>query len=69
MELAERARQIAAEVLAPGGNFIVKVFDGEEARDFVERVRGDYGRTRRVKPKATRKESVEFFVLGTGRLG
>ena len=69
MELAERARQIAAEVLAPGGNFIVKVFDGEDARDFVERVRGDYGRTRRVKPKATRKESVEFFVLGTGRLG
>ncbi len=67
MELAEQARVLAASLLAPGGNFVVKVFDGEEASDFVTRVRNDYTKTKRVKPKATRKESVEFFVVAMGR--
>ena len=67
VELAEQARVLAAQVLAPGGNFIAKVFEGEEAADLVARVRPDYEKTKRVKPKATRKESVEFFVVGLGR--
>jgi len=67
IELAERARVLAAEVLRPGGCFVTKVFEGEDAPDFVSRVRLDYDKTRRVKPEATRKESVEFFVVGTGR--
>jgi 23S rRNA U2552 (ribose-2'-O)-methylase RlmE/FtsJ len=33
----------------------------------VERIRVDYTKTKRVKPKATRKESVEFFVVALGR--
>jgi 23S rRNA (uridine2552-2'-O)-methyltransferase len=69
IELAEQARLLASVLLTPGGNFIAKVFEGEEAPDFVARVRGDYGKTKRVKPKATRKESVEFFVVAMGRLG
>jgi 23S rRNA (uridine2552-2'-O)-methyltransferase len=69
IELAERARVLAASVLRPGGHFIVKVFDGEDAPDFVQRVRGDYSATKRFKPKATRSESVEFYVIGMRRLG
>jgi 23S rRNA (uridine2552-2'-O)-methyltransferase len=68
IELAERARVLAASVLRPGGHFIAKVFDGEDAPDFVQRVRGDYTGTKRFKPKATRSESVEFYVIGMGRL-
>jgi len=67
IELAEQARVLAAAVLAPGGHFVAKVFEGGEAQDFVSRVRADFGKTKRVKPKATRKESVEFFVVGLGR--
>ncbi len=67
IELAEQARVLAAALLVPGGNFVVKVFEGEDARALVERIRGDYTKTKRVKPKAVRKESVEFFVVGIGR--
>jgi len=67
MELAEQAHVLAARLLAPGGHFIAKVFEGEEAPDFVSRVRLGFGKTKRVKPKATRKESVEFFVVAMGR--
>ncbi|MGB0640515.1 MAG: SAM-dependent methyltransferase [Myxococcota bacterium] len=69
IELAECARELASQLLGPGGNFLVKVFEGEDAPDFVTRVRADYGKTKRIKPKATRKESVEFFVLGMNRRG
>ena len=67
IELAEQARVLAARLLRPGGNFVVKVFEGEDASDLVARIRADYGKTKRVKPKAVRKESVEFFVVGLGR--
>ena len=67
IELAEQARVLASRLLRPGGNFVVKVFEGEDASDLVARIRADYGKTKRVKPKAVRKESVEFFVVGLGR--
>jgi 23S rRNA (uridine2552-2'-O)-methyltransferase len=67
VELAESARIIATRVLRPGGHFVAKVFDGEDARPFIERVRRDFEKTKRLKPKATRPESVEFFVIGLGR--
>ena len=67
IELAEQARVLASSLLAPGGNFIAKVFEGEDAQGLIERIRRDYGKTKRVKPKAVRKESVEFFVVGMGR--
>jgi 23S rRNA (uridine2552-2'-O)-methyltransferase len=67
IELAEAARSIAAAVLRPGGNFVVKVFDGEDAPEFVLRMRRDYDKARRVRPEATRGKSVEFFMVGLGR--
>ena len=61
---------LASRLLRPGGNFVVKVFvEGEDASDLVACIRADYGKTKRVKPKAVRKESVEFFVVGLGRRG
>jgi len=66
IELARAALRIARETLHPGGDFITKVFDGEEAHAFVMEVRKHFGKVRRIKPKATRNESVEFFVVARG---
>jgi 23S rRNA (uridine2552-2'-O)-methyltransferase len=66
LELAQAALRVATEVLLPGGNFIVKVFDGKEAHAFVQSVRPFFSKVRRFKPKAVRRESVEFFVVGLG---
>ena len=66
IELARAALRIARGVLHPGGDFIVKVFEGEEAADFVREVRQHFGKVRRIKPEATRRESVEFFVVARG---
>jgi len=67
IELAEQARVLARSLLKSGGHFVVKVFDGEDAPALIQRIRADYRQTKRVKPKATRKESVEFFIVALGR--
>ena len=67
LELAEIAASLGIELLRPGGSFVVKVFDGQDAHDYVQRLRPHFEKVKRVKPEATRRESVEFFVVCTGR--
>lgn len=69
LELADRALELATALLEPGGAFVCKVFDGEDAPDFCERVRVRFGKLKRVRPKAVRKNSREFFVVATNFLG
>jgi 23S rRNA (uridine2552-2'-O)-methyltransferase len=66
MELVRRALDVAVDVLAPGGSFYVKIFDGEEVPDFQTQVRAHFSRTRRLRPEAVRQNSREFFLLATG---
>lgn len=64
LELARRALEVATEFLKDGGNFYCKVFEGEDFKDFVDSVREYFSKTKIVKPKSSRKESREVFVLG-----
>ncbi|MFN7142627.1 MAG: SAM-dependent methyltransferase [Myxococcota bacterium] len=64
--LADRALELARAIGKPGSAFVCKVFDGEDAPAFVERVRGAYADVKRLKPDATRGSSVEFFVVAKG---
>lgn len=68
MDLAQRSLQIAVDLLRSGGNFFVKVFQGDMLSDFVSEVRVRFRFVRLIKPKASRKKSSELFVLGLGRL-
>lgn len=64
--LADRALELARAVGRPGSAFVCKVFDGEDANAFVDRVRQAYADVKRLKPDATRGTSVEFFVVAKG---
>lgn len=67
LELAEAALMTAVRLLRPGGSFVVKVFDGQEAPAYTQAVRAHFGTVKRIKPPATRNESVEFFLVATDR--
>lgn len=69
IELADRALQVAVAVVKPGGHFVCKVFDGEDANAFCDRVKARFGKIKRVRPEAVRKTSREFFLVGTGFKG
>lgn len=69
MALAEAAAEFAREVLAPGGAFLCKMFQGGTERDLLTALRRDFKIVRHVKPPASRKESSELYVLATGFRG
>ena len=66
LELARAAFDTACRLLRPGGAFVVKVFDGQDAQEFTLAVRRRFETVKRLKPPATRHESVEFFLVATG---
>jgi 23S rRNA (uridine2552-2'-O)-methyltransferase len=63
MGLAELAIEFAAEALAPGGDFLVKLFQGEGFMEFVADARRRFERVKLVKPKASRSQSRETYLL------
>lgn len=66
LNLARRVLELAASLLDKEGNFYVKVFEGEDFKEFVDSVRKCFKTVRIVKPKSSRSESREVFVLGIG---
>ena len=64
--LFERALEIATTVLAPGGNFVGKLFQGPEFKALLERVRGTFELAKTAKPESSRQISIEQYVVGKG---
>lgn len=69
MSLAEAALAFACEVLKPGGAFVSKVRQGSGEQEFFAELRKQFATARRIKPPASRPESAEVFVIGTGFRG
>jgi 23S rRNA (uridine2552-2'-O)-methyltransferase len=67
--LAEAAYAFAREVLAPGGSFVAKVFQGGTERSLLESLRRDFQSVRHAKPPASRAESAEVYVVAQGFRG
>jgi 23S rRNA (uridine2552-2'-O)-methyltransferase len=64
--LAEGAVAFAREVLAPGGFFLCKLFQGGDTAKLVTELKRDFATVRHVKPPASRADSSELYVLATG---
>lgn len=64
MYLVELALDMARQVLAPGGSFVAKVFQGEGFDDIFRETRSLFGKVLTRKPKASRPRSREVYVVG-----
>nr|WP_218822887.1 RlmE family RNA methyltransferase [Tistlia consotensis] len=67
--LAEAALAFALEVLAPGGGFVCKVFQGGSEKGLLQTLKANFDKVRHVKPPASRAESAETYVVATGFRG
>jgi 23S rRNA (uridine2552-2'-O)-methyltransferase len=67
-ELFMRALGIAAELLAPGGSFVGKIFMGPDFPEAKKRVKSLFETERAMRPEGTRDSSFETFLVGLGRL-
>lgn len=67
-ELYMQALRVAREVLVPGGAFVGKIFQGPELEAARAATRAAFERVRIVKPEASRDESFEIFLVGSGAI-
>ena len=63
MYLAELALDFCKQVLAPGGNFVCKLFQGEGIDEFIGATRSVFKRVKVMKPKASRPGSREVYLV------
>ncbi len=63
-ELAREAFELAREILIPGGTLVVKIFEGPDVQELGRDMKGCFKRVKHFKPKSSRPESKEIFLIG-----
>jgi 23S rRNA (uridine2552-2'-O)-methyltransferase len=69
MGLVEAAADFAYQVLRPGGTFVAKVFAGGADAELVAELKRRFTSVKHAKPPASRKGSVEWYVIAQGFKG
>ena len=67
--LIEMGADFAVSVLKPGGSFVAKAFQGGETAEIIARLKQHFAKVQNVKPKASRADSSEVFLVATGFKG
>ena len=69
MQLVELAADFAVKVLAPGGTFVAKVFQGGTEHELLHLLKQNFATTIHAKPKASRQDSAETYLVARGFKG
>lgn len=64
LELNERVLEIADQLLKPGGNIVLKIFEGRGVGRLIAKVRKLFRVVKLYKPRASRKRSSEIYIIG-----
>lgn len=67
--LVELAIFYAQTMLKPGGNFVVKIFQGGDQQQLLKSMRQIFTTARGFKPEACRTESFETYLVGLDKKG
>jgi 23S rRNA (uridine2552-2'-O)-methyltransferase len=68
-QLAQAALTVAQRFLKPRGNFVTKIFPGEEFKQFHQTLREHFERVTSFDPQSSRKTSREVYLLGLNYQG
>ncbi len=66
MVLLEYAFDFAVRALKPGGTFVAKSFTGGTTGELLKQIKERFDNVHHIKPPASRKDSVEMFIVATG---
>lgn len=69
MVLLEYAFDFAQRALKPGGTFVAKSFTGGTTNELLKQIKEKFQAVHHIKPPASRKDSVEMFIVATGFRG
>lgn len=68
MYLVELSVELADQVLKPGGDLLMKVFQGEGYESLMKTLKAKYQKVITRKPKASRPRSKEIYLLARGKI-
>ncbi|MFP5458260.1 MAG: RlmE family RNA methyltransferase [Bacteriovoracia bacterium] len=66
LDLIESVFTMLPLLLKPNGNFVIKVFESQDAQTFLKTQKARFAEFSYLRPKSTRSVSKEFFVIGKG---
>jgi 23S rRNA (uridine2552-2'-O)-methyltransferase len=69
LEICRSALAICRQVLSKRGNMAVKIFQGGGEKEILEGMKSLFTAARAFKPKASRRDSMEIYFVGTGFRG
>ncbi len=69
MFLCELALDLADRILKPGGNFLIKIFQGEGFDTYLKDARQKFDKVQMIKPDSSRDSSREQYLLAWGYRG
>lgn len=61
--LCDCALDVAQKFLRPGGHFLCKIFEGEDTKSFIEKVKHHFMVVKTFSPEASRKSSSEIYII------
>ena len=64
INILEETLEFSKKILAPGGNFIGKIFQGGASGELLKNFRDNFTQVKHFKPKSSRKESAENYIIG-----
>jgi 23S rRNA (uridine2552-2'-O)-methyltransferase len=67
--MAEAASLFAMDVLAPGGSFVCKFFQGGAEKGILDELKKNFAKVKHAKPPASRAESAETYLVAMGFRG
>jgi len=67
-ELCETALDIATKSLRPQGNFVCKIFQGSEFKEFERQIKSKFKISKIFKPDSCRKASKEIYIIGKNKI-
>lgn len=66
-DLCMMALTTALKILKPGGNFVCKIFQGNDFNGFQKNVKSSFANTKVFKPESCRKQSKEIYIIAKGK--
>ncbi len=66
-ELCRMALKVADDFLTADGNFVCKIFQGNDFNSFQKNVKSKFKSCKIFKPESCRKQSKEIYIIAKGR--
>lgn len=67
LQLCYTSWELARQMLKPGGDYLVKIFQGEGTKEFLNCLKTGFNEVKTIKPKGSNRSRLEIYALARGR--